>query len=221
MSCCCWRNLLEEISFCKKLWRKDLLGRVFGIAACCCCCLDRMVVAVMVAGGQSGARMVPHLAKRAKESQRETRVVPLIIPQKEHLYLYSIRIKTSYSIVLYSYSSYCTLFTSRQWRQSQYWFSPISKHSLLFSILSKFWDDIFYFFMDSKILQYLYNQPFCRQRGTLFEYSERERESESSRECTCTEGNLAELCQGLPLAPKSSASSSKHSLSSAPAIGLS
>ena len=30
--------------------------------------------------------------------------------------------------------------------------------------------------MDSKILQYLYNQPFCRQRGTLFEYSERERE---------------------------------------------
>ena len=85
--CCCWRNLLEEISFCKKLWRKDLLGRVFGIAACCCCCLDRMVVAVMVAGGQSGARMVPHLAKRAKESQRETRVVPLIIPRKEHLYL--------------------------------------------------------------------------------------------------------------------------------------
>ena len=199
MSCCCWRNLLEEISFCKKLWRKDLLGRVFGIAACCCCCLDRMVVAVMVAGGQSGARMVPHLAKRAKESQRETRVVPLIIPQKEHLYLYSIRIKTSYSIVLYSYSSYCTLFTSRQWRQSQYWFSPISKHSLLFSILSKFWDDIFYFFMDSKILQYLYNQPFCRQRGTLFEYSERERERE--REFTWMYMHWRESGRALPGAP--------------------
>ena len=50
---------------------------------------------VVVAGGQSGARMVPHLAKRAKESQRETRVVPLIIPRKEHLYLYSKRIKSS------------------------------------------------------------------------------------------------------------------------------
>ena len=82
---------------------------------------------------------------------------------------------------------------------------------------------IYFIFLWIPILQYLYNQPFCRQRGTLFEYSERERESESSRECTCTEGNLAELCQGLPLAPKSSASSSssKNSLSSAPAIGLS
>ena len=176
MSCCCWRNLLEEISFCKKLWRKDLLGRVFGIAACCCCCLDRMVVAVMVAGGQSGARMVPHLAKRAKESQRETRVVPLIIPQKEHLYLYSIRIKTSYSIVLYSYSSYCTLFTSRQWRQSQYWFSPISKHSLLFSILSKFWDDMFYFLWIPKSFNsYIINLFVGREAPYLSTVRERER----------------------------------------------
>ena len=64
------------------------MGRVFGIAACCCCCLDRMVVAVMVAGGQSGARMVPHLAKRAKESQRETRVVSLIVYLEKNTCIY-------------------------------------------------------------------------------------------------------------------------------------
>lgn len=69
---------------------------------------------------------------------------------------------------------------------------------------------------------YTINLFVGREAPYLSTVRERERESESSRECTCTEGNLAELCQGLPLAPKSSASSSsKHSLSSAPAIGLS
>ena len=45
-------------------------------------------MAVMVAGGQSGARMVPHLAKRAKESQRETRVVSLIVYLEKNTCIY-------------------------------------------------------------------------------------------------------------------------------------